>query len=446
VSDKSDKIAIVVGHSAWNDLQLMGHEFERAGLQILASVSGAIDLVDQARSLGADCIVFTPTLPGMTPALVQELLLNEDRPIAAVGLIPAGTQYAAEYQRHGMKGFVTTPLDPVQVQNLPKLVIEAVRLAQDERQARSYTPVTAEDAMAILDRGGWQQQTIAVFSPKGGVGKTTLSANLAAALGVIAQRPTLLIDADMSRANAHLLFDMPIENEPKNLFALYSRVVSDGARTGRYVVRSQTLQANVRKWKGKLDLLPGIPKPHMAGMDEFKGDDARTMEIFGEVVREARGFYDFRVIDVGPDFNQPLHWAAIQEANTVLLVVTPEKTAILDIANILPALAKHFGSLQKFRLVLNQFDERFGLDAKQVVAFLNGQVTILGSVPYAPVEARQSINQGEPVVLQKTLIPMAEAIIKLGGKFYPPLEQLGRKRPVAKRPGLFQRTKETFAS
>ena len=115
-------------------------------------------------------------VPGMTPALVQELLLNADRPIAAVGLIPAGTQYAAEYQRHGMKGFVTTPLDPVQVQNLPKLVIEAVRLAQAERQARSFTPVTAEDALAILDRGGWQQQTIAVFSPKGGVGKTTLSA------------------------------------------------------------------------------------------------------------------------------------------------------------------------------------------------------------------------------------------------------------------------------
>ena len=169
-------ISVVVGHSAWNDLQLIGNEFERSGLTILASVSGAIDLTDQARSLGADCVVFTPTLPGMTPALVQELLLNADRPIAAVGLIPAGTQYAAEYQRHGMKGFVTTPLDPVQVQNLPKLVIEAVRLAQAERQARSFTPVTAEDALAILDRGGWQQQTIAVFSPKGGVGKTTLSA------------------------------------------------------------------------------------------------------------------------------------------------------------------------------------------------------------------------------------------------------------------------------
>jgi len=48
-------------------------------------------------------------------------------------------------------------------------------------------------------------------------------------------------------------------------------------------------------------------------------------------------------------------------------------------------------------------------------------------------------------VLQKSLLPVAEAIIKLGGKFYPPLEALGRKRPAVKGPGLLQRAKETFA-
>ena len=138
--------------------------------------------------------------------------------------------------------------------------------------------------------------------------------------------------------------------------------------------------------------------------------------------------------------------AAIQEANTVLLVVTPEKTAILDIANILPALSKHFGSLQKFKLVLNQFDEKFGLDAKQVVGFLNGQVTILGNVPYAPVEARLSINQGEPLVLQKALIPAATAIVKLASQFYPPLDPLLQKRPATKGPGLFRRSKDLLAS
>jgi CheY-like chemotaxis protein len=114
-----EQINVVVGHSAWNDLQLIGNVLENAGIAVLAVVSGATDLADQARSLGANCVLFSPTLPGMNPGLIQELLLSEE-PIAAVGLIPAATQYAAEYQRHGMKGFVTTPLDTVQVQRVPE--------------------------------------------------------------------------------------------------------------------------------------------------------------------------------------------------------------------------------------------------------------------------------------------------------------------------------------
>jgi pilus assembly protein CpaE len=377
----TETLSVVIGHSAWNDLKLIDQAFTQAGIVILASVSSAIDLADQARSLDADAVLFSPTLAGMTPALIQELLVNEDKPIAAVGLIPAGTNYAAEYQRFGMKGFVITPLDANQVQQLANQVIEAVRRSQAERNSRAFTPVTATDALAILDRGGWQQQSIALFAPKGGVGKSTLSANLAAALGVIAQRTTLLIDADMSRANTHLFFGVDLTDEPRNLFSLYARVLADGVRTSRYLVQSQTLQANVRRVRNKLDLLAGIPKPHMAGLAEFVEDPARTMAIFADLLREARGFYEFRIIDVGPDINMSLHYAALKEVDTVLLVVTPERTAIADIQNILPVLEKNFGTLQKFKLVLNQFDERFGITPKEVVKFLGGRVTVLGSIP-----------------------------------------------------------------
>ncbi|MDR7427988.1 MAG: AAA family ATPase [Armatimonadota bacterium] len=445
----SGKITVVVGHAAWNDLQLIGRVLEEAGIEILAVLSDAASLADQARSLGADCVLFSPTLPGMSPALIQELLLHEDYPIAAVGLIPAGSGYAAEYQRFGMKGFVTTPLDHVQAGRLPALIQDAVRVAREERAARTFAPITAQEALQILDRGGWQHQTVAVYSPKGGVGKTFIAANLACAFGILGQQPTLLIDADMSRANAHKLLGVNLEEGPKNLFTLYERVLTEGSRTGRYVVRSQTLQAQVVPWRGKLHFLPGIPKMHMAGLPEFVEDPQRTMDIFADLLREARGFYTFRVLDVGPDFNLPIHWAALTEADTVLVVLTPEVTAIDGVKDALPALERAFGSLQRFRLILNQFDERFGIHPKEVVKYLSEDgrqrcPPVFAALPYDPDGARISINTARPVVLEGKLSPLAEGIVKLAAMFYPPLEAVLRRKP-ARGAGLFGKFRGVFA-
>lgn len=442
----SETITVVVGHSAWNDLQLIGRVLEQEGITLLAVQSDAVLLADQARALGADCILFSPTLPGMTPALVQELLLYEDHPIAAVGLIPAGSAYAAEYQRFGMKGFVTTPLDPVQAGKLPALIRDAVRMAREERAARTFAPITAQEALEILDRGGWQQQTIAVYSPKGGVGKTVLAVNLACALGLLGQQPVLLIDADMSRANAHKLLGVNLEQEPKNLFAFYERVLTEGSRTGRYIVRAQTLQAQIVPWRGKLHFLPGIPKMHMAGLPEFVEDPQRTMDIFSDLLREARGYYTFRIVDTGPDFNLPIHWAALQEADTVLIVLTPEVTAIDGVKDVLPALERAFGTLGRFRLVLNQFDEQFGVTPKEVMKYLSDGgkrncPPVLAALPYDPVGARLSINTASPVVLEKKLSPLGEAVVRLAAMFYPPLEAVLRRKPVAAKPGLFHRVR-----
>ena len=227
--------------------------------------------------------------------------------------------------------------------------------------------------------------------------------------------------------------------------ALYQRVVAEGNRTGRYVVQAQTLQANVRQWRNKLHVLPGIPKMHMAGLPEFVEDQERTMEIFAETVQTAKGFYEFRVVDVGPDFNLPIHWSAIQTADVVLLVITPELTSILDVRNIVPALERTFGTLQKFRLVLNGFDEQFGISPKEVVKHLGGKLTIVGTLPYAPADARMAINTGKPLVLAKKMSPVGEGLVRLATSFYPPLSALGRKREKREQVGLFSRMRTVFA-
>lgn len=440
-----ETITVVIGCTAWNDQKLIAQALETAGIGVAALVSDVTSLADQARTLDVVCVLFTPTLPGMTPGLIQELLLNEERPIAAVGLIPAGSGYAAEYQRCGMKGYVVTPLDTYQAERLPALVRDAVAQAAAERAARTFTPVTAEDALAILDRGGWQQQTIAIYSPKGGVGKSTLATNLAVALGVIGERATLLIDADMSRANSHVFLNVAIEQRPdSNLFALYSRVLTESTRNGSLVVRAQTLQEAVRPWRGKLSFLPGIPQMHMAGLEEFAADPQRTAAIFADLLREARGYYEFRVVDTGPDFNLSLHWATLAHADTVLLIVTPEKTALTDVRNTIPALERAFGTLQRFRIVINGYSDEFGIQPKEIAAYLGGKIPVVATLPWWPEGARLALNAGKPLVLEKPLSALGTGILKLGATFYPALETLLRKRPLQKKPGWFGQARSTL--
>ncbi|MCP4542651.1 MAG: hypothetical protein GY832_36475 [Chloroflexi bacterium] len=139
-----------------------------------------------------------------------------------------------------------------------------------------------------------------------------------------------------------------------------------------------------------------------------------------------------------------IHWSAIQNADMVLLVITPEKTSILDVKNILPSLARTFGTLQKFRVVLNGFDERFGISPKEVVKFLDGKVTIVGTLPFAPDEARLAINTGTPMVLEKKMAPIGEALVKLAANFYPPLESLGQRRQKKAKVGLLSRMSQVF--
>jgi MinD-like ATPase involved in chromosome partitioning or flagellar assembly len=282
---------------------------------------------------------------------------------------------------------------------------------------------------------------------------------LAVALGTIGNRMTLLIDGDMSRANSHVFLGLDIHDLPKaNLASLYELVVTRGEQLEKtaaerrglkvaelpyspeyYVVNAQTLAEHKRPYKNKLDVLPGIPNMRRAGDAFFVENPQRTADIFKEVLAQARGLYEFRVVDVGPDYNMPMHWAALENVDTVFIVVTPEKTALHDVKNLIPDLKHQFGSLNRFRLVLNGFDEEFGIKPKEVVAYLGGQIRLVGQLSWEPNAARQAINLGQPLVLQRPLSPLGTDLISLGGQLFPVLETILEKKAKAKRPGVFKR-------
>ena len=149
-------------------------------------------------------------------------------------------------------------------------------------------------------------KVMAVTSGKGGVGKTFVSANLAAALAKRGQR-VLVLDADLGLANLDVVLN------------LYPKVTLHDVFSGKSTIEEAVIQAP----GGFSVLLAG------SGMVEYS---RLTPEIRADFLRIIRGLvprYDVVLLDTGAGISDVVLFA-VSLASVVLVVATPEPTSLTD--------------------------------------------------------------------------------------------------------------------
>lgn len=172
-------------------------------------------------------------------------------------------------------------------------------------------------------------KVVAVTSGKGGVGKTFVSANLAAALAKRGQR-VLVLDADLGLANLDVVLN------------LYPKITLHDVFTGK----AKLEDAIIRAPGGFSVLLAG------SGMVEYS---RLTPEVRDDFVRVMAGLvphYDVVLLDTGAGISDVVLFA-VSLASEVLVVATPEPTSLTDAYATIKVLAAQ-QKRKIIRMVINQ--------------------------------------------------------------------------------------------
>jgi flagellar biosynthesis protein FlhG len=182
---------------------------------------------------------------------------------------------------------------------------------------------------AVRARPQHRAKIIAITSGKGGVGKTFVSANLAAALTRHGLK-VLVLDADLGLANLDVVLN------------LYPKITLHDVFTGKAALEDALLAGP----GGFSVLLAG------SGMVEYSHLTPEIRAKFLEVVETMAPRFDIVLLDTGAGISDVVLFS-VSMADEVMIVATPEPTSLTDAYAAIKVLATQ-QKRQHMRLIINQ--------------------------------------------------------------------------------------------
>jgi pilus assembly protein CpaE len=265
--------------------------------------------------------------------------------------------------------------------------------------------------MLPADGGGWMAATtkdetaigeghvVAVFAPKGGVGKTTISVNMAVAMRELTRSRVLLFDADVGVGNVTSVLEVPYKMGLADLSDSPPSEWSDAAFE-QCVSTHEESGVRVMTW----------------GTDPGESELV-SVDLLVAALRWARAHHSYVVVDNHPGYDDRT-MAMLTLATEIFLVVTPEVGALRNSAQFLE-LARQVGLGDRVKVIVNRANHGIREEDIQQSLKLPVSATVVSNGPKAVIAS----NEGTPVIskfpkerISTDLYAVARLVTQPGGQ------------------------------
>jgi len=177
-------------------VKLLGFESD---IEVIATAASGAEAIELATKLLPDVILMDINMPDMDGITATERLSSH---VPTASVVMMSVQGEADYLRRSMlagaREFLVKPFSS------DELTASIRQVNEREREKVGRAVVVAARALEQAEEG----QVVAVFSPKGGVGRTTIAVNLAVAAASELGKKVTLVDASFQFGDVAVLLNL----------------------------------------------------------------------------------------------------------------------------------------------------------------------------------------------------------------------------------------------
>lgn len=362
-------------------------QFE-SDIEVIGQAGTGEEAVQMAQEFQPDIILMDINMPGIDGIGASQKITES---LPTVQIIIMSVQSDPNYLRRAMmagaRDFLTKPFGGDEL-------VAAIRRVYDKRPAVKATPRRAQrpspNGPVEEEEVEPEGHVLAVFSPKGGSGCTTIAINTAVSLARRGHR-TVLVDGSLQFGDVSVMLNMKT----------MTSIVDVSEREGE--IDADLVSSVVQLHRSGLNVLLAPPRPEMA--------DVINEKHVKNILAALRQSYDFVVVDTS-SYLTDVVLALLDMADRIILVTQQNLASLKNVSRFFDLTESLSYEAQKIWLVVNGVSNKQGISVKDISDTLKRPIVM--AIPEDPVAVGTAADRGVPLVTganQKR--PVSVALAKL---------------------------------
>jgi pilus assembly protein CpaE len=289
----------------------------------------------------------------------------------------------------GARDFLTKP--PMG-DELISAIRRAGQMAQSERAKNGQVQAipTLGSIGPVATFGAPRGKIVAIYSPKGGAGSTTLAVNLALTLHN-EDTPVALVDGNLQFGDVAVF----VNEQGKN-------TITDLAPRAEELDPEIVEEVMIKHPASGLRILAAPSRPEYA--------EKVSSGQFSKVLDYLRQLYAYVVVDTSAYLND-ITLSAIDTSDLIVLITTQDIPAIKNCRLALDLLQTMGIDRERILFVMNRFDKRINITPDRVTDNLKQEIAAV--IPLDEQTVTKAVNRGVPFVLDNRSQPATRGIFSL---------------------------------